>query len=951
MNYKSTLNLPRTDFAMRADLANREPQILDQWQERDIYKLLQEKSKDKPPYILHDGPPYANGNIHIGHALNKTLKDMIIKYKTMQGFRCPFIPGWDCHGLPVEYQLFKELGIEKREIPRVEFRKKAYNYALRFVGIQREEFKRLGVFGDWENPYLTLLPDYEEAILRSLLDLLKKGFIYRALMPVNWCSVCETALAEAEVEYKERISPSIYVKFKLLSQLPGAPTSRGDIHLLIWTTTPWTLAANVAVCLHPNLIYLLIQTEADYLIIAKEHLQQILEKGVIKNYKSLCEFKGSELEGLIYEHPWLRRKGRVVLGDYVSRDCGTGLVHTAPGHGLEDYITGIKYKLDTIMPVDEKGNFDSTVDDLAGIDVFSANKIILEKLRSLGLLLFGDEVHHSYPHCWRCKNPIIFRATKQWFLKIDHLDLRKRLLKIVNNNIQWFPPQGRERIQAMIEMRPDWCLSRQRYWGIPIPAIACLNCKNEFLIPEVMEEFIKIVAKEGSDAWFIKEIGEFLPKDFLCPYCGEKKLQKTDEILDVWFESGASFQGVLKKKEDLGFPCQLYLEGSDQHRGWFQASLIISVATQDKSPFKSVLTHGFVVDAEGRKMSKSTGNVISPQDIIKKYGADILRLWVAASNYNEDIRVSDEILTGVCEVYRKIRNTARFMLSNLYDFYPDQDRLNYEDLKNIDKWILFKLQLVLNSVTGFYEGFEFYRAFQEIYNFCNNDLSMSYLDMIKGRLYTYSSSSKERRGAQTTIYEILSVLVRIIAPITVFTAEDIWRHMPACRTGPDPSRRIVGAGRPKEGTLPLSVHLLDWPRYNPLYGRDDIDQELKKILSLLPSVTEELEGLRQQGTIGSSFDAKIILLTNDKLYLKYLEGHKDELVEIFKVSSVEINEDKTSSFRLNVMKADGLRCARCWNYNSSVGRDRQHSQLCSRCVGILKEESSYEEKDSNKEKN
>ena len=934
MDYKSTLNLPRTKFAMKADLPKREPVFLKNWQDMDIYGLIRKESKGRPKYILHDGPPYANGDIHIGHALNKTLKDIIVKYKTMQGMDSAYVPGWDCHGLPVEHQLFKELKINKYQISQIEFRKKAYDYALRYVSVQKEQFMRLGVFGDWNNPYLTLAPDYEESIVESLGVLVKKGYVYRGLKPVNWCFKCETALAEAEVEYEEHVSPSIYVKFKLDKN----NIFKEETNLVIWTTTPWTLIANVAVAVHPKLFYAHYNTESGHLIIAECREQELSLMG-LKNIKKIGTFKGKDLEGFIYNHPFNLRKGRVVSAEYVSKEEGTGLVHTAPGHGNDDYLTGIKYKLDILMPVDDKGNFDATAGEFKGLNVYDSNKIIIEKLQKSGALLFDTKIQHSYPHCWRCKNPIIFRATKQWFINIDHRDLRNKIVKVIENSIAWIPASGKERIKAMVELRPDWCLSRQRYWGVPIPAVRCLECDEVVLDPAVIDNVAKRILSSGSDIWFKEEIRVFLPENFACPKCKSNRFSRCEDILDVWFDSGVSHQAVLKKRQDLEFPCALYLEGSDQHRGWFQSSLIPSMCIDERPPFKSVLTHGFVVDGLGRKMSKSLGNVISPQDIIKDYGADILRLWVASSDYNEDIRISKEILTRLAEAYRKIRNTARFILSNLYDFNPDTDKVNYEKLSKIDKWMLYKAQDVLNIVTRAYENYEFHKAYKGIYDFCNEDLSMYYLDMVKGRLYTFAADSPERKAAQTAIYEALDILLRIMSPILPFTAEDIWQHMP---------------GDKKEDT-PASVHLLGWPQKNAVFAQDDspvgnnIDAQLRVVIELIPDIAKALEEKRGAGLIGSSFDAKIKLLTNNAERYTFLTSLKDDLCEIFKVSQVEIvKQDKFgldaaeaanfSDISILAPKAEGAKCTRCWNYDVSVGECDTHPLICKRCMVAIGEE-------------
>jgi len=925
MDYKNTLNLPKTDFPMKADLARREPLILQQWQRQDIYRLIREKSEGRPRYILHDGPPYANGSIHIGHALNKTLKDIIIKYKTMRGYSAPYVPGWDCHGLPVEHQLFKELKLNKSQIGQVDFRAKAYTYALRYVQIQKEEFKRLGVFGDWDNPYLTLNQEYEEAIVSSFLELFRGGYIYRGLKPVNWCYRCETALAEAEVEYNLLDSPSIFVKFPLQDTANFAK----EVSLVIWTTTPWTLISNVAVAVHPDFTYCLVDSDRGFLILAKDLMERFFSltginaKGVVK------EFQGSELVGLVYLHPFGLRKGKVVLADFVSRDEGSGLVHIAPGHGNEDYLVGLKYNLEIIMPVDEKGNFDKGVKDFAGQNVHQADKAIIEKIKDFGLLLGEGVIQHSYPCCWRCKSPVIFRATRQWFLKIDHANLRQRLLEVIRSKVKWVPSSGEARISAMVSTRPDWCLSRQRYWGVPIPSVVCLSCQEEFLDERVIASFAQKTLEEGSDSWFKRDIRDFLPDGLHCPHCGGTDFIKGTDILDVWFDSGVSHQAVLKKRKELGgdTPCDLYLEGSDQHRGWFQASLIPSVCIDEKPPFRTVLTHGFVVDGEGRKMSKSLGNVISPQEIIKVYGADILRLWAASSDYNEDIRISDSILARLGESYRKIRNTARFILSNLYDFDPDKNRLAWEGLKNIDRYILAETYNCLEAVQQAYEGFEFYKAIGLIYDFCNERLSMFYLDIVKGRLYTTAKDSWPRRSVQTTIYEILRVLVRMMAPILVFTAEEIWQYMPKGLKDKD----IV------------SVHLLEWAELESFkFWQAGLDEEFQFIVSLIPAANKLLEQRRLNSEIGSSFDARIILLTNNEVRYTFLKSLKDDLPEIFRVSQVELEKAEFSSaqpdcediqdVRIRVEKALGGKCPRCWNYSTSVGSNPKHPLLCNNCL-------------------
>ena len=947
MDYKNTLNLPKTDFPMKAGLPKKEPAILAKWNEQDIYALLMKHFQGKSKYILHDGPPYANGDIHIGHALNKTLKDIVVKYKTMRGYASPYVPGWDCHGLPVEHQLFKELKINKYQIKQTDFRKKAYDYALRYVNIQKEQFKRLGVLGDWQNPYLTLSMQYEEAIVRSFGELVKKGYIYRGLKPVNWCYVCETALAEAEVEYEEHASPSIYVKFELKdpqNKIDSKILQGKKVYAIVWTTTPWTLLANVAIAVHPNFKYSLISKDGELWIIQEYLADSVMDKFGIKDYAIAGYILGKDLEGLGYRDifdPARKQDLRFVLAEYVSKEEGTGCVHTAPGHGQEDYLTGQKYGLETVMPVNNKGEFYQDIaGEFKGQHVFDANKNIIARLKERGSLIYSGQVSHSYPHCWRCKTPIVFRATSQWFMDINKDGLRQKLLKAADKDVSWVPAAGKERICAMISLRPDWCLSRQRYWGVPIPALHCKKCDEEKLYPQVVDRFAEIVAKEGTDSWFIRDINEIIPEGFVCPDCKGTDFTKANDILDVWFDSGVSHQAVLKKRPELACPADLYLEGSDQHRGWFQASLIPSMAIDNNAPYKRVLTHGFVVDGSGRKMSKSLGNVISPQDIIKDYGADILRLWVASSDYNEDIRISPEILSRLSEAYRKVRNTVRFILSNLYDFDPEKNKISFDLLRRTDKWILKRMEGCRLGVENAYENFEFYKAYKLIYDFCNEDLSTLYLDMIKGRLYTAAAGSTARRAAQTAIYEIAHVLVRMMAPIFVFTAEEIWQHLPKVE---------------KEMAVP-SVHLLDWPRVNPAFAQsgaqapDDIEAELNPVVELkLQTVDKFLEEKRGAGIIGSSFDAQIILLTNDENRLTYLERIKDDLAEIFKVSQVGV--DKTSHLNTGirnenypdiaviVQKAQGVKCVRCWNWSAYIGSSKEHPTLCERCLEAINERS------------
>ncbi|OGX09378.1 MAG: isoleucine--tRNA ligase [Omnitrophica WOR_2 bacterium RIFOXYB2_FULL_38_16] len=933
-DYQKTLNLPNTEFSMRAGLVNKEPAFLKKWEEEDLYGKIREKSQGKPSFVLHDGPPYANGDIHIGHALNKVLKDLIVKVKTMQGYDSLYVPGWDCHGLPIEHKLLKEMKKDKSEVDCVEFRKKAYDYALKYVEIQKEQFKRLGIFGEWDDPYLTLNELYEYWILKSLSTLNKKGYVYRGLKPVNWCSKCETALAEAEVEYEDHTSPSVYVKFKVNNSqvVKDIIVLDKKLSLLIWTTTPWTLMANVAVAIHSAFKYSFVDIGNEVIIIESSLRDGVLEKGGIESSKVLKEVEGSELTKLTYDHPFgVIEKCKVVVADYVTKEEGTGLVHTAPGHGQDDYETGIKNGLAVIMPVNDKGLYTDKAGKYAGMHVFKANNIIMEDLKESGVLFASSNIGHSYPHCWRCKSPIIFRATEQWFLKIDHENLRSRLVDIIKNDIEWIPSSGQERILGMISGRPDWCLSRQRYWGVPIPAVACKGCGNEHkLFSEVIDFFAEQVKVSGTNVWFEKDIKELVPSGFKCPDCGGMDFDKTKDILDVWFDSGVSSQAVVKAKMNKELPVDLYLEGSDQHRGWFQSSLIPSVCIEGKAPFKAILTHGFVVDGDGRKMSKSLGNVISPLNIMQNSGADILRLWVTASSYNEDIRVSAETLSRLSDAYRKIRNTVRYLLGNLDGFDPEQNMLEYEQLMDLDKLALLGLFQVINGVKKSYNEYEFAKAYKIVYNFCNEDLSSFYLDILKDRLYTSASNSRERRSAQSVLYHILNHLVRVIAPILCFTAEEIFGVMPK-----DASIKEVS-----------SVHLLEWVDLPDVWNDPDIGEQYQMLQNIRPYVLKALEDKRRENQIGSSLEAKVTLRTEDLAVFDYFNGCKEHLPSVFIVSFVAVDKvevvknglsDEFSKTEIIIEKADGTKCARCWNFKTDVGSDSGHITICARCASIVKE--------------
>lgn len=911
---------------MKANLPQKEPQILSFWKKTDIYKKLAKKNSGKKKFVLHDGPPYANGHIHLGTALNKILKDIVVKYKFIAGFDTPYIPGWDCHGLPIEYQLMKELGKTKSTIDKIEFRNKATDFAMKFVGIQREEFIRLGCIGDWANPYLTLKNEYEGIIISVFRKLLKEGYIYRKLKPVCWCASCETALADAEVEYADHVSPSIFVKFPVIGGNQRLFEKSASISVLIWTTTPWTLPANVAVAFQPNTDYVIAEmTDGERYIFAEariEYLNQILE---FQNFTILEKWNGRWFEGLKCKNPTTEKESIGVLADFVSLEEGTGIVHIAPGHGEEDYIVGLKYSLPTVSPVDDKGRFTDEVKHFSGQNVFSANESIIKFLEEKKLLIAKQSISHSYPHCWRCKKPIIFRATKQWFLSVENKNLRDKLLNSIKN-VKWLPEYGESRIKGMLEVRPDWCLSRQRLWGAPLPIIYCSSCDEPILDDSILEKIEQIIYQDGSNKYLEMNIDEILASNTKCKKCGSPNFRKSDDILDVWFDSGVSSFAVLKTQRELYFPADLYLEGSDQHRGWFQTSLIPSVALEKQPPYKTVLTHGFVVDGDGKKMSKSLGNIIAPQDVIKKYGAEILRLWVASENYQEDMRLSDKIIDHLIDAYRKIRNTFRFMLGNISDFSAT-NRVVYDELLDIDKWMLSKLQRLITDVRNSYENYEFHKVFRLIYNFCIVELSSFYFDILKDRLYTFNKKSKERLSAQTTVEQIFLQLVPFLAPIISFTAEEAYQ------------KYKTQATRDKEQD---SVFLIDMPVVNDKFINIQIEQKFEQIIKIRGFVLKLLEVLRKQKTIGNPLEAKVLLYTDDTDLKKFLKTNLQDLTSTFLVSQVEISEnavdgtkDETLKIEAKVLQADGKKCVRCWMWSETVGSAPEQPGICAKCVKNL----------------
>lgn len=929
MDYSKTLNLPQTEFAMRANLPQKEPAMLEEWDKKDIYKMALEKNKGKKSFILHDGPPYANGDIHLGHTLNKVLKDIIVRYKTMRGHYSPYVPGWDTHGLPIELQAIKKLGIKVNETDPVKFRGICKDYALSQVERQKEQFKRLGVIGDFENPYLTLTPEFEAKQIEVFGEMAKKGYIYKGLKPVYWCPSCETALAEAEIEYADETSNSIYVKFRVKDDkglFSNVGVSLDNIYYVIWTTTTWTLPANLAICLGPDFEYVLAKFGEEVYVVAKELLESVKKAANLENEEILATFRGNELDGQVCFHPFIDRDSLVINGEHVTLESGTGCVHTAPGHGQEDFEIGKKYNLDVLNPVDAKGRFTEKAGKYQGLSYKEGNKAILADLKESNMLLAEERITHSYPHCWRCKNPIIFRATEQWFASID--GFRKEAVDAVKE-VEWIPGWGEERIASMVQDRGDWCISRQRIWGVPIPIFYCEDCGKELITEETIAKVVEIFKEKGSDAWFEMDAKDLLPEGIKCE-CGGATFRKEKDIMDVWFDSGSSHAGVLETRDDLSWPADLYLEGNDQYRGWFQSSLLTAVATRGKAPYRTVITHGMVVDGEGKKMSKSLGNGIDPMDVIKEYGADILRLWVSSADYKSDVRISKDILKQLSEVYRKIRNTARYMIGNLNDFDPNKDMVSYEEMNELDKWALLKLQHLTKEVTEAYENYEFHVLYHAIHNFCVVDMSNFYLDIIKDRLYTEKPESKERRAAQTVMYKTLTALVKMIAPVLSFTADEIWKYMP----------------HTSDETLE-SVLLADWPEVLEEYVDAELEKRWDNILEIRGEVSKALELARNNKVIGHSLNAKVEIFAEGETY-KFLNEVRDFLQTVFIVSMVELNEgikdgveytyrsEENKELAVVVSVAPGEKCERCWVYSETVGKDSEHPTLCSRCVDVLK---------------
>lgn len=910
---------------MRANLAKREHEFLSFWDSSNVYGKLMEQRKDADAFILHDGPPYANGNIHIGTAFNKILKDLIPKFKWMRGFRSPYVPGWDTHGLPIELRVLKEMGVSKESIDPVELREHCREYATRFINVQREEFKRLGVLGDWDNPYITFKPDYEAAQIGVFADMIEKGLVYKGRKPVFWCVDCQTALAAAEIEYEDETSPSIYVAYPMESlgnkNINNVCKDR-KCYVLVWTTTPWTLPASLAVAVHPDLEYVFVPSGDRIFIIAKDLVNQVASVTGFEFGAPVHSMKGKELESAIAIHPFYEdRKIPFALADYVGIDQGSGCVHTAPGHGVEDFETGIKYGLEILNPVDDRGFFIPGTPLVEGLSLDEGSKKILDILTTNGRLIGSGKIRHSYPHCWRCKKPVIFRATEQWFVSVN--TFRQMALEQIDK-VSWVPAWGKERITNMVRDRSDWCISRQRIWGVPIPAFYCEDCGDLVADPARIKKVQEIFKKEGSNCWWNLSPEEILQDLAFCPHCEGRKLRKETDIMDVWFDSGSSHVAVLETRPELRWPADLYLEGSDQHRGWFQTSLLTSVATREKAPFKTVLTHGFIVDGDGRKMSKSLGNVIAPQEIIEKYGADILRLWVASTDYRNDVRISEQIISNLVESYRRIRNTARFILGNLNGFDPRSGMTEFEEMLEIDKWILAKNQYLITRATKGYEDFEFHLPTYMIHHFCVNDLSAIYLDVCKDRLYAEKKDGHERRSCQSAMWLILGSLTRMLAPVLSFTSEEIWQEM----------RKI-------DSSLPESVFLSSWPDMDGSIPVESLCKKWEQVLSVRGGISRALESARAAGIIGHSLDAEVDLLSSEENMDSVTLLQEDEWAALAIVSSFNVLDsfvqdgfswkDEETGIEFKIRKAPGEKCPRCWKRSVDVLGD----SVCPRCQSVL----------------
>ncbi|MFC6227273.1 isoleucine--tRNA ligase [Paenibacillus allorhizosphaerae] len=917
MDYGKTLNLLQTDFPMRGNLPQAEPKMQQQWEEQDNYKLVQESRKGKPKFILHDGPPYANGDIHIGHALNKILKDIIVRHKTMQGYDAPYVPGWDTHGLPIEQAIANSGKVDRKKMSVTEFRDYCKEYALQWVEKQKKQFKRLGIRGDWNNPYITLLPKYEAQQIRVFGGMVNKGYIYKGLKPVYWSPSSESALAEAEIEYKDKTSASIYVAFQVQDGKGKLPE---DASIVIWTTTPWTLPANLGISVHPDFDYALVEAAGKKYVLAQGLLEAASKEIGWTDAKVLSTLKGSEMEHILCRHPFYDRTSLVMVGEHVTLEAGTGCVHTAPGHGEDDFVVGQKYNLGVLCPVDNQGHFTAEAPGFEGMFYDKANKVITEKLTESGHLLHMSFIQHQYPHDWRTKKPVIFRATEQWFASVDKF--RQEMLDEIKR-INWTPEWGEIRLHNMIADRGDWCISRQRAWGVPIPIFYCRSCNEPIATQETIEHVAKIFEQEGSNAWFEKEAKELLPANMVCPKCGHDHFRKETDIMDVWFDSGSSHVAVLETREELQWPADLYLEGSDQYRGWYNSSLITGVAVKGTAPYKGILSHGFTLDGEGRKMSKSLGNTVDPNQVCDKLGADILRLWVSSVDYQSDVRISDNILTQITEVYRKIRNTLRFLLGNLSDFDPAKDRVAAAQMSELDRFALLRLHRMIDRVAKAYDSYEFHVVYQAVHHFCAVEMSAFYLDILKDRLYASEPNDPARRAAQTVLYDALTAITKLIAPILPHTADEVWKYIPGVQ-------------------LP-TVQVAELPAVDTTLFDEKLETKWEQFIELRDDVLKALEEARKEKLIGNSLSAAVHLYPSAET-AELLKGF-EQLDQLFIVSAVEVHEagaaepegaHKFKGASVNVTVAEGEKCERCWIVTPEVGHDETHPTLCKRCAGVMK---------------
>lgn len=924
MDYKSTLNLLKTDFPMRGNLPQREPERLRWWEDIDIYRLCRRHRAGAPLFILHDGPPYANGNIHLGQALNKILKDIVIRYKTMRGYDCPFIPGWDTQGLPTEQSVEREYGIDRHSVTPLEWRARCREQALKYVDIQREQFKRLGCRGDWEHPYLTLNPEYQARQIEAFGKIAARGLLYRGLRPVYWCYHCETALADDEIEYHDKTSPSIYVAFRLLDRaevLSPAPDD-AEIFALIWTTTPWTIPGNTGIALHPDARYVLLRHDGKYYILAEALSESAMKETGLMPYEEVAAFSGRALENLRAAHPLYDRASRIVLADYVTMDQGTGCVHTAPGHGLEDYVTATRYGLDVVSPVDDLGRFtEEAGPELAGLVVDEANGKVLEMLESVGALKGSGQLEHSYPHCWRCHLPVIYRATYQWFMDIDRL---RDAAQAEIRRAHWVPAWGQARIAGMVAARPDWCISRQRVWGVPIPVFYCEQCGEALLTEETVAFVRDLVAEHSADVWWEKPVSELLPPGMACSKCGGTSFRKESDIISVWVDSGCSHYCVLRTHPELRYPADLYLEGDDQYQCWFQTSLWIATALGDPAPFKTVVGHGFFVDETGHKLSKSRGNIIDPADIYNTYGADVLRMWFTYADFRTKMSMTEAVLGQVADSYRRMRNVARFMLANLQDFDPRKDAVPYEELTALDRWALMGMQEVIDRITRAFDKWDLHFFHHELNQFLANDLSAFYLDVLKDTLYTELPDAPLRRSAQTVLWYLLTDLARLMAPILPFTAEEIWQHL-----------------RQLDNDLGLSVHTEDWPVLRSHWRDAKLGKQFQLVVRVRGKVAETLEAAKQSGILTNPLEARVTLYAPAS-YREVLESlGTEELKRVLIVSQVEVRdrgeaEEAEGEVVVKAQLAEGEKCQRCWVRDPSVDTDQEYPDVCSRCAERLR---------------